>query len=175
MARHFTHLLDAATAAPDVPIYRLEMLEEPERRQLLLEWNSTKREYASQDALQRMFEEQAARTPEAPAVICGSQWLSYRELNEGANQLAHYLMKLGIGPEVRVGVCVERGAEMIAAMLGVLKAGGAYVPLDPKYPAERLIYMLEDSQAKVLLTEHSSAPAVAALRRHGGQTRRAAG
>jgi amino acid adenylation domain-containing protein len=153
MARHYKRLVDAAIAEPNLPLCRLEMLEEAEKQQILLEWNSTQREYAAVDALHMTFETQAARTPEAPAVICKSESLSYRDLNERANQLAHYLMKLGVGPENRVGVCLERGMEMIEAMLAVLKAGAAYVPLDPKYPAERLTYMLEDSQTKVLLTE----------------------
>ncbi len=153
MARHYKRLVDAAIAEPNLPLYRLEMLEATEEQQILLEWNNTQREYAAQDALHTAFETQAARTPEAPAVICGGESLSYQGLNERANRLAHYLIKLGVGPETRVGVCLERSAEMIAALLAVLKAGGAYVPLDPKYPAERLSYMLEDSQAKVLLTE----------------------
>ncbi|HEY2114487.1 MAG TPA: amino acid adenylation domain-containing protein [Candidatus Angelobacter sp.] len=153
MARHYKRLVNAAIAEPDLPLYRLEMLEDAEKQQILLEWNSTQREYASHGTLHATFEAQAARTPEASAVICGSQSLSYQNLNEHANRLAHYLIKLGVGPETRVGVCVERSTEMIAAMLAVLKAGGAYVPLDPRYPAERLSYMLEDSQAKVLLTE----------------------
>jgi len=154
MARHYKRLVDAAIAEPNLPLYRLEMLEDAEKQQIILEWNSTQREYAAQDALHTAFETQATRTPEAPAVVCGSESLGYRGLNEHANRLAHYLMKLGVGPESRVGVCVERSPEMIVAMLAVLKAGAVYVPLDPKYPAERLSYMLEDSQAKVLLTEH---------------------
>jgi amino acid adenylation domain-containing protein len=154
MARHYKRLVDAAISEPNLPLYQLEMLEEAEKQQILLEWNSTQREYTAEDALHMAFETQAARTPEAPAVICGSQSLSYQELNERANRLAHYLMKLGVGHETRVGICLERGTEMIAAMLAVLKAGAAYVPLDPKYPAERNSYMLEDSQAKALLTQH---------------------
>jgi|GEM_PF-166635 len=153
MARHYKRLVDAAIAGPNLPLHRLEMLEATEERQILVEWNNTQREYAAQDALHTAFETQVARTPEAPAVICGSESLSYQDLNERANRLARYLTKLGIGPETRVGVCLERGTETIAAMLAVLKAGGAYVPLDPKYPAERLSYMLGDSQAKVLITE----------------------
>jgi amino acid adenylation domain-containing protein len=154
MARHYVRLLEAAVAAPNAALYRLEMLEEEERQQLVHGYNHTRREYAAQDAVHTMFEAQAERTPDAPAVTCGGQSLSYRDLNERANQIAHHLIRLGVGPETRVGVCVERGVEMVAALLAVLKAGGAYVPLDPKYPAERLSYMLEDSQAKVLLTEH---------------------
>lgn len=153
MARNYKRLVDAAIARPNLPLCLLEMLETTEEHQILLEWNNTQREYTAQDALHTAFETQAARTPEAPAVICGSESLSYRGLNERANRLARYLTRLGIGPENRVGICLERGTEMIEAMLAVLKAGAAYVPLDPKYPAERLTYMLEDSQTKVLLTE----------------------
>jgi amino acid adenylation domain-containing protein len=154
MASHYVWLLEAAVAAPNAALYRLEMLEATERQQLIHARNNTRREYPAHDAIHTMFEARAARTPEAPAVSCGSEMLSYCGLNERANQLAHRLIQLGVGPETRVGVCVERGTEMVAALLAVLKAGGAYVPLDPKYPAERLSYMLDDSQAKVLLTQH---------------------
>jgi amino acid adenylation domain-containing protein len=148
-------LLGAVAAAPNVPLFQLEMLNEPEKQQLVLDWNQTKREYAVQESLCAAFEAQAEQTPDATAVICGDQRLSYRELNERSNQLANHLMKLGVGPESRAGICVERSAAMVVAMLGVLKAGGAYVPLDPKYPIERLRHMLEDSEAMVLLTESS--------------------
>jgi amino acid adenylation domain-containing protein len=154
MARHYTRLLDAVAAEPKVPLFRLEMLDEAEKRQLVCDWNQTKRQYPLQPALHAAFEMQVEQTPDAPAVIGGDQRLSYRELNLRANQLAHYLVKLGVGPELRVGIGVERSAEMIVALLAVLKAGGAYVPLDPKYPSERLSYMLEDSEAKVLITEN---------------------
>src|SRR5947209_2940666 len=99
MARHYKRLVDAAIAEPNLPLYRLEMLEAAEKQQILLEWNSTQREYAAQDALHTAFEEQAARAPKALAVIWGSESLSYQELNERANRLAHYLMKLGIRSE----------------------------------------------------------------------------
>ena len=128
------------------------MLSGEEREQLLVEWNRTKLEYPA-SCMQELFEEQVRRSPEAAAVVCEEHELSYAELNRRANQVAHYLRKKGVGPEVLVGICVERGLEMLVGLLGVMKAGGAYVPLDPEYPAERLAYMLEDSGAPVLLTQ----------------------
>ena len=100
-----------------------------------------------------LFEEQAAKTPLAVAAELAEQRLTYGELDQHANQLAHHLLKLGVGPDVRVGICMERSPELLVALLGVLKAGGAYVPLDPAYPQERLAYMLEDSGASILLTQ----------------------
>ena len=119
---------------------------------MLVEWNRTEREYPSR-TIHELFASQAERTPEAIAVVCGGEKLSYEELNARANQLGHYLRQQGVGPEVRVAVCLERSVEMVVALLAVLKAGGAYVPLDPAYPQERLRFMVEDSEAAVLLTE----------------------
>ena len=113
-----------------------------------MEWNETKRDYPKDKCVHQLFEEQVKRTPEAVAVVFEEQELTYRELNSRANQLAHYLKKLGVGPEVLVGICVERSLEMIVGLLGVLKAGGAYVPLDPGYPKERLGFMLEDASGR---------------------------
>src|SRR3712207_466744 len=126
---------------------------EVERHQLLFEWNETHTEYPTDACIHELFEEQARRTPDAVAVVFEEEQLSYRELNRRSNQLAHYLRKLGVGPEVLVGVCMERSLEMVVGLLGILKAGGAYVPLDPAYPKERLAFMLEDSQASVLLSQ----------------------
>src|SRR5215469_10885325 len=103
--------------------------------------------------VQRMFEDQASRTPSAIAVFHEGGKFTYEQLNRRANQLAHYLRKLGVGPEVRVGLCLERNLEMVVALLAILKAGGAYVPLDPHYPQERLAFMLADTGAPVLLTQ----------------------
>ncbi|HZI75282.1 MAG TPA: condensation domain-containing protein, partial [Gemmatimonadales bacterium] len=125
-----------------------------EREQVLEEWNDTSREMAD-STLPELFEQQAERTPDAVAVVHGEQSVSYRELNERANRLAHYLRRLGVRLDARVAICVERGVEMVVGLLAVLKAGGAYVPLDPEYPAERLRLMLEDSASTVLLTERS--------------------
>ena len=117
-----------------------------------MEWNRTDVEYR-QRSVHEMFEEQAERRPEAVAVEYEGRQLSYGELNRRANQLGHYLRKQGVGPEVRVGICVERSLEMVVGLLGILKAGGAYVPLDPNHPAERLSFMLSDSGARVLVTQ----------------------
>src|SRR5689334_22224915 len=125
-----------------------------EREQVLEEWNDTSREMAD-STLPELFEQQVERTPDAVAVVHGEQSVSYRELNERANRLAHYLRRLGVRLDARVAICVERGVEMVVGLLAVLKAGGAYVPLDPEYPAERLRLMLEDSGSAVLLTERS--------------------
>src|SRR5947209_5675120 len=124
-----------------------------QRRQLPVEWNATATDYPQDRCIQQLFEEQVERTPEAVAVIYEDDRLTYHELNRRANQLAHHLRALGVGPEVRVGICVQRSLEMVIGLLGILKAGGAYVPLDPAYPAERLSFMLQDAQVLVLLTQ----------------------
>jgi len=129
------------------------MLTAKEREQLLVEWNETRREYPRERCIHELFEKQVELTPEAVAVVYEEQELSYRELNRRANQLAHYLRGLGVGPEVLVGICVERSLEMVVGLLGILKAGGAYVPLDPEYPQERLSFMLEDAEIRILLTQ----------------------
>ena len=130
----------------------LPLLSESEREQMLEEWNQTGAGYPL-SCMHELIEQQVERTPEATAVEHEGKRLSYRELNRRANQLGHYLRKRGVGAEVRVGICVERGVEMVVAMLGVLKAGGAYVPLDANYPRERLQFMVEDAEAAVVLTE----------------------
>ena len=122
-------------------------LPESERDQVLYAWNDTATEYPADRCVHELFEEQVESTPEAVAVVYGEERLSYGELNGRANQVAHYLRGLGVKPDARVAICVERGFEMIVGLLGVLKAGGAYVPLDPAYPVERLRFMLEDSAA----------------------------
>ena len=119
------------------------------------EWNATEAEYPRDKCIHELFEEQVEQTPEAVAVVYEEEPLSYGELNARANQLAHYLRELGVGPDERVGICVERSLEMVVGLLGMLKAGGAYVPLDPGYPAERLQFMLEDAHASVLVTQES--------------------
>ena len=125
---------------------------EPERQQLLVEWNRTEVSYPKDRCLHELFEEQVERTPEAAAVVFEEKQLTYRELDERGNQLARYLQGLGVGPDALIGICVERSLEMAVGLLGILKAGGAYVPLDPEYPKERLAFMLKDAGVSVLLT-----------------------
>ncbi|MBR8838778.1 MAG: amino acid adenylation domain-containing protein [Stigonema ocellatum SAG 48.90 = DSM 106950] len=124
-----------------------------EKHKLLVEWNDTARDYPQDKCIHELFEATVERTPLSVAVVFEGEQLTYRELNARANQLAHYLQTLGVGPEVLVGICVERSLEMVVGVLGILKAGGAYVPLDPTYPLERLAFMLEDSSVPVLLTQ----------------------
>ena len=153
MVDHFQRLLEMVVTEPDRPVAELPLLTDVERYQLVIEWNDTGVEYPADKCVHELFEEQVEKTPDAVAVVYEDKELSYGELNRRANQLGHYLRKLGVRPDVRVGICVERGLEMVVALLGVLKAGGAYVPLDPGYPVERLRFMLEDSAAGVLLTQ----------------------
>jgi amino acid adenylation domain-containing protein len=153
LASHFEQLLGSIAASPDERLSRLRVLTEAEERRLLTEWNDTAQDYPRDICLHELFEQQASRTPDAVALICGERHISYAELNERANQLARYLQRQGVGPETMVGLMIERSIEMVVGLLGILKAGGAYVPLDPAYPQERLTFMLEDSQARVLLTQ----------------------
>jgi len=149
---HYRRVLEQVAAHPEAKLSAVQLLSEPERQQLVVEWNRTGKAYPP-GCVHELFEEQVQRTPHAWALVYEEQKLSYMELNRRANQLGHYLRELGVGPEVRVGVHAERSLEMVVGLLGVLKAGGAYVPLDPEYPAERLQYMVEDVQAAVVLTQ----------------------
>ncbi|MBV9789076.1 MAG: AMP-binding protein, partial [Chloroflexi bacterium] len=153
MAEHFEMLLRAILADPSQRVTELPILPAAERQQLLVDWNADTIDVPHDVGIQHFFEAQAARTPEAIALIHGDERLSYDELNRRANQLAHALRQRGIGPEVRVGVCLERTAELVVALLAVLKAGAAYLPLDPNYPQERLSFMLDDAQAPLLITQ----------------------
>ncbi len=153
MLQHFITLLESIVATPEHCVSALPLMTESETDQLLVGWNKTRVDYPAEKRLHRLFEAQVKRTPEAVALVFEEERLTYRELNERANQLAHHIRKLGVGPQVLVGICLERSLEMVVGILGVLKAGGAYVPLDPAYPLERLVFMLEDSQAPVLLTQ----------------------
>ncbi len=153
MVGHLRTLLEGTVANPEQRIEALPLLTEAERHQLLVEWNDTQANYPKDLCIHQLFEAQVERTPEAVAVVSEEQQLTYRELNTRANQLAHYLRKRGVGPDVLVGICVERSLEMVIGLLGILKAGGAYVPLDPAYPKERLVFMLEDTQAPAMLTQ----------------------
>ncbi len=161
MAGHFERLLELAAASPDAPLRALRMLSDAERQALLGEWSTAKAEYPSEVCAHQLFERQVERTPEATAVVFGEEELSYRELNERANQLAHHLRGLGVGPESLVGLLTERSVEMLVGLLGVLKAGGAYLPLDAQHPPERLQYMMEDAGVGLLLAQRqllNSAP-----------------
>ena len=146
-------LLDGVVTGPDRSLSELPLLTDAERHQLLVEWNGTKRDYPKDRCIHQIFEAQVERTPDAIALVFEGQQLTYRELNRRANQLAHYLRKLGVGPEALVGICLERSPDMIVGILGILKAGGAYMPLEPSYPKERLAFMLEDSRAGVVITQ----------------------
>jgi amino acid adenylation domain-containing protein len=150
-----TAIVDPNFALDRQPVSQLPLLTAAERHQLLVEWNTTAADFGQEKCIHTLFEEQVERTPDAVAVIFEEAQLTYAELNARANQLAHTLQGLGVGPDVLVGLCVERSLEMVVGLLGILKAGGAYVPLDPKYPAERLAFMLEDAAVPVLLTQAS--------------------
>ena len=143
MTAHFQTLLEGIVDNPQQPVSQLSLLTTDERHQLLVEWNDTATEYP-QKCIHQLFESQVERTPDAVAVVFEGQQLTYRELNHRANQLAHYLQKLGVKPDVLVGICVERSLEMVVGLLSVLKAGGAYLPLDPGYPTERISFVLQD-------------------------------
>ncbi|MGZ4107685.1 MAG: non-ribosomal peptide synthetase, partial [Tumebacillaceae bacterium] len=153
LAQHYLNLLQGIADDAKQFVSVLPILTEAERHQLVGEWNDTMVEYPQDVCLHQLFEQQVARTPDAVAVVFEEQELTYRELNEQANRLAHYLQKQQVGPEVLVGVCMERSLEMVISLYGILKAGGAYVPIDPTYPSDRLSYLLEDSQIQVLLTQ----------------------
>jgi len=153
MTRHLEHLLETAVSNPDEQVSRLPLLTDDERRQILFEWNDTQVENPPASCIHELFEQQAAAKPHAVALVHKDEQLTYRELNERANKLAHHLRTLGTGPESLVGVCLERSAEAVVAILGILKAGGAYLPLDPSYPRERLSWMLADAGAQIVITE----------------------
>ncbi|MBI3244199.1 MAG: amino acid adenylation domain-containing protein [Chloroflexi bacterium] len=155
LAGHFRTLLEGIAADPDRPLSDLPLLAESERHQLLAAWNDTAADYLKDLCVHQLFESQVERTPDSVAVVFEDRSLTYRELNERANQLAGHLSGLGVKPGVLVGICVERSLDMMIGLLGVLKAGGAYVPLDPAYPKERLAFMLADSQASVLVTQQA--------------------
>ncbi|HEX2268324.1 MAG TPA: amino acid adenylation domain-containing protein, partial [Pyrinomonadaceae bacterium] len=158
MIEHFERLLRSIVAEPQQRVSRLTLLSDAERQQLLVEWNQSERAYDSRQCVHELIAAQAARQPDLIGVSCGDEQLSYGELNEQANQVAHYLRELGVGPETIVGVCLERSTRLMVTLLGILKAGGAYLPLDPEYPAERLSYMIADAVAAVLITERQWQP-----------------
>jgi len=158
MLSHFQTLLEGIVADPGERIGELPLLSEVEQQQILVSWNpdvAQRTSYPGARSLHELFEEQVVRTPAAVAVTFGDQRVTYAELNRRANRLAHRLRALGVGPEVMVGLCLERSVEMVVAILAVLKAGGAYVPLEPAHPRERRAFLLQDAQVPVLLTQQS--------------------
>ncbi|HEX8393612.1 MAG TPA: amino acid adenylation domain-containing protein [Longimicrobium sp.] len=168
MLGHMERLLDQVSRDPDVRLSRLGLLADAERAVVVESWNATGAEYPREACTHELFEAQAERTPGAVAVAAPGATLTYAELNGEANRLARHLIALGVGPDVRVGICMERGAEMAVGVLGVLKAGGAYVPLDPEYPADRLRYMVQDSAPAALLAYGVSDELLAGITGGGG-------
>jgi len=153
MAAHFRAILREIVADPAQRVDRIPLLAQEERDQQLIQWANTKTEYPHDKSIQELFEEQANSTPDATALVFGEQQLTYAELNRRANQIAWHLRKLGVGPDVLVGLCMERSLEMVVAILAIIKSGGAYAPLDPSYPEDRLRFMIEDTRTPVLLSE----------------------
>ena len=155
MIGHFETLLESIVANPDRPVNELILLGAAERQQLLVDWNQTATKYPSNECLHHLFEAQAQKTPDTVALIVGEQQMTYRELNHRANRLVQLLQSLEAGPEVLIGIYLERSCELVIALLAVLKAGGAYVPMDPNYPKERISFMIADSKMPLLLTQSS--------------------
>ncbi|HEX2091917.1 MAG TPA: amino acid adenylation domain-containing protein, partial [Longimicrobiaceae bacterium] len=162
-AGYLCRVLAGMAADETRAVDRLTLLSAEERRRVTEEWNHTEAPYPVESYIHERFEAQAGRTPDAVAVVFEDRQLTYGELNARANRLAHHLRSLGVGPDVRVGICVERTPELVVAVLGVLKSGGAYLPLDPGYPQERLLDMVQDSAPLVLLTHGSLAGRLAGL------------
>ncbi len=153
MARHWTRLLQAMVTDGEQRIGELPMLAADEQQVLVHAWNNTAATYPTERGIHQLIEDQVQATPDAPALVFGTTTLTYAELDARANRLAHALREQGVGPDVLVGICVERSIEMVVGLLAILKAGGAYVPLDPEYPQERLAYMIEDSGIQLLLSQ----------------------
>jgi amino acid adenylation domain-containing protein len=160
MVTHLQRLLEGMVADPEQSIWLLPFVSVAERHQLLVEWSHTTGAYLHDKCIHELFEQQVKRTPDAIAVVFEDEQLTYSELNARANQLARHLEKVGAGPEVLVGICLDRSVGMIVGLLGILKAGSAYVPLDPTYPKERFAFLLEDSQIAILLTQQRLAHAL---------------
>ena len=155
MDGHFQKLLGEVVTNPHRPVTQIPTLSDVELNRTLVQWNETHCEYPYDKCIHELFEEQSSLNPEKLAVVCSGEKLSYSQLNHRANQVAHYLQRLGVKPNIRVGLYVERSLEMVVGLLGILKAGGAYVPLDPSYPGERIAAMIEDAEIQVVLTIES--------------------
>ncbi|MEH2221001.1 MAG: amino acid adenylation domain-containing protein [Nostoc sp.] len=160
MMKHFQNLLAAIVTNLEQPVSQLPLLTAQEKRQLLVEWNATQTDYLADQCIHYLFAAQVEQFSDVVAVVFGEQKLTYQELNAQANQLAHYLQKLGVKPGVLVGICVERSVSMVVGLLAILKAGGAYVPLDTEFPQERLAFIIEDTQISVLLTTQKLTDAI---------------
>ena len=155
LSTHLIRLLEQVVKTPELPISEVDLLSEAERHQLLVEWNDTQADYPQDHCIHHLFEQQVDQSPDRIALVFEDQTLSYQQLNNQANQLAHYLIQQGIGPDVLVGLCIERSLDMVISLLAILKAGGAYVPIDPEYPPSRIQYMIDDAKAPVMIT-HSA-------------------
>ncbi|RAL26258.1 amino acid adenylation domain-containing protein [Thermoflavimicrobium daqui] len=153
--KHVSYIVEQMGADLKQPLRQISLLTPADEQKILVKWNQTALDFPGNVMIHQLFEEQVARTPDQIAAIWGEKSLTYAELNQKANQCAHYLQSLGVGPEKMVGICMDRSLDLIIGILGTLKAGGAYVPLDPAYPKERIAYMLEDSQTSLLLTQSS--------------------
>jgi amino acid adenylation domain-containing protein len=164
LACHYAGLLRALVASPETRVSEVPLLSPAEQHQILEEWNDTARNYPRNVCLHQLIAAQAERTPNAVALVFEGKRLTYRELDERANQLAHYLQKLGVTAETRVGISLDRSFEMVIGLLGILKAGGAYVPMDPSYSEARLAFMLQDAGARILLAQKHLMPALKATK-----------
>ncbi len=156
--KHWLTILEAIVADPAQPLATIPMLTPAERQQILVDWNATQAPYPADQCFHQLIEAQVERTPDAVAIVCADQRLTYRELNTRANQLAHFLRQKGVGPEVLVGLCLNRSVDLLVGLLGILKAGGAYIPLDPAYPSDRLAFIMSDSEAHLLVTQKALLP-----------------
>jgi amino acid adenylation domain-containing protein len=153
MVGHFQTLIEEVVADPDRCIGEIPLLRDNERSEMMVMGSGPRRAYPDNQCIQQLFAQQVDQRPQAVAVVFENERVSYRELDTRANQLAHHLQRQGVGPDVRVGLCLDRSVEMIVAVLGIFKAGGAYVPLDPNYPQERLAFMVKDADLRVILTQ----------------------
>jgi amino acid adenylation domain-containing protein len=153
MVHHFEMLLESVAGDAEQTLDQLPLLREAGQRQLIVEWNDTRADFSTGKCVHQLFEEQAAKQPDAIALVCDNEQVTYDELNRRANQLAHHLRDLGVGPEVLVGLLMERSIEWATGLLAIHKAGGAHVSLDPTYPKDRLFYMMQDARSPVLLTQ----------------------
>ncbi|MDH5546984.1 MAG: amino acid adenylation domain-containing protein [Gammaproteobacteria bacterium] len=155
-SRAFIFLLEQVVSNPEARLSELTILDSQQRHQLLVEWNETSVDYPDNQCLHTIFEEQVKQTPTAIALVCEDQSLTYAQLNQRANRLAHYLRDQGVGPDTCVGLCMQRSLELVVSIYAILKAGGAYVPIDPEYPVERIAFILSDTGAKLVLCQHIS-------------------